>query len=145
VDARRSAEAYSQRHGDLFQRGIPRTFSEPVHRNIGTLGPGFKGCQRVGRCHAEIIMSVESEREVGHASAETRHGRVRLEGAPHADRVGKAKPVDPRSPRGPGALGDETRIGARRILGTRGHETEVPARVFRDLAQPRDDPRLGPA
>ncbi len=88
-------------------------------------------------------MPVKSERQLGHARAEPRHGRVRLQRAPDANGVGKAKAIDARSLSGPGASDEERRIGARRILGPHGYETEVPRAYRASWLNRVDDPRLG--
>jgi hypothetical protein len=70
VDARRIHPAgqfqrvppRAQAHDDLFQRSVARPFPDPAQRYLRLPRPGGKAGQRIGDCHAQIVMRVDGDR-----------------------------------------------------------------------------------
>ena len=77
---------------------------------------------------------MKSQRQAGHAGAETRQHGVRLQRAPHADRVGQTKAVNACCPRGPAQR--TRKLGAARDASWAPTETKAKCRRAASASRP---------
>src|SRR5208337_4419503 len=139
VDAGRALQGQMNGHHDLFERGVAGPFAQAANGDIHAAGPRRHRGQRVGRRHAEIIVTMEAERQTSDSRLEPGEDGTDLHRVPDPDRVGQAQPAGAGLPGGQGQVFQEIRICPRCVLGAHGDETEPLASRGDQLANLLDD------
>src|SRR5271157_707938 len=145
VDAGLALQGQMNGHHDLFERGIARPFAQAANGDIHAAGPRRHRGQRIGRRHAEVIVTMETERQAGDTRPEPGEDGTDLHRVPDPDRVGQAQPAGASQPGGQGQVFEEIRIRPRCVLSA--HEDEIKPVASRgdELANLLDDRAGWPA
>ena len=78
-------------HDDFFEGGVAGAFAEAVDRRGERPGTGLVGGESVGCGHAQVVVTVEFNKEVREDMVECGDGGVGLEGIPNTYGVGDAE------------------------------------------------------
>ena len=142
VDAGLALQGQMNGHHDLFERGIARPFAQAANGDIHAAGPRRHRGHGVGRRHAEIIVTMETEHQSGDTRLEPGEDGADLHRVPDPDRIGQAQPAGAGLPGGHGQVFQEIRIGPRCVLGAHGDEIKPVTSRGDQLANLLDD-RVG--